>query len=178
MERRGSGLNGLKALLLGSNEYEACSLRDDDECRKQGDSKCAFKLRRKGVRLFRRGMRRYVRLRTGWKFRKRASDSKTRNAEREEISNYHPTRFRHLPPPDLLDHLPITPFQTPDFELWINELWHDFLIEPTPYLVASAITYLGFILLLGEYYEVVWVVFCFILRLFVPWDDATGLEYP
>jgi hypothetical protein len=93
----------------------------------------------------------------------------------EEVSNYYPTRFRHLPPPD---HLPILPLQTPDFELWINELWHDFLIEPTPYLVASAITYLGFILLVGQYWEVMWRVLCFVCGLFVPWDDESGFEYP
>jgi len=176
--RSARGLKGLKALLLGSSEYEACSPRDDDECRKQGNSKYAFRLRRKGVRLFKRSMRKYVRIRTGWKYRKRASDTTARNMEREEPSNYHPVRFRHLPPPDLLDHLPSIPLQTPNFEVWINGLWHDFLIEPTPYLVASAITYLGFILLLGQYYEAAWTVLCFVLRLFVPWDDGTGLEYP
>ncbi|TVY71339.1 hypothetical protein LSUE1_G004443 [Lachnellula suecica] len=146
---------------------EACSHLGDEGCHK----KLASKLRTKGEGLFKGGMRRYVRLRTGWKFRKRTSYSETRNTGRDEAYHYHPTRFRHLPPPDLLDHLPTLPIQAPDFELWINELWNDFLIEPTPYLVASAITYLGFILLLGQYYEVAWRVVYFVLRLFMPWDE-------
>lgn len=60
-----------------------------------------------------------------------------------------------------------------DFEYWITELWHDFLIEPTPYLVASAITYLGFTLLFVQYYTVMWRFFCFCVQ-FVPWDDSVG----
>lgn len=95
-----------------------------------------------------------------------------------EMESHQPTRFRHLPPPDLLDHLPSLPLQTQDFELWINGLWRDFLIEPTPYLVASALTYLGFILLVGQYYEVLWKMFRFVVSLFVPWDDESWFEYP
>ena len=64
----------------------------------------------------------------------------------------------------------------PDFELWIDELWHDFLIEPTPYLVASAILYLGGVLLLARYYEAVWWLCCFFFH-FIPYDDELSLEY-
>jgi len=135
-------------------------------------------VRERGGRLVVRGIRRYVRLRTGWRFRRRKaySHSQTRNTDMGETSNYYPSRFRHphIPPPDLLDHLPSLPLKTPDFELWINELWHDFLIEPTPYLVASTITYLGFILLVGQYWEVMWKVEWFLVKLFVPWDDESG----
>jgi len=63
--------------------------------------------------------------------------------------------------------------EIPDFELWFSELWHDFLIEPTPYLVASAIAYLGFILLLSQYNAAIWRLSFFLLR-FVPWDDDLG----
>ncbi|TVY43637.1 hypothetical protein LOCC1_G003829 [Lachnellula occidentalis] len=97
-------------------------------------------------------------LRTGGRFRRRKtySHSQTRSTDMREASNYYPSRFRHLPPPDLLDHLPSLPLKTLDLELWINELCHDFFIEPTPYLVASAIIYLGFILLVGQYWEIMW----------------------
>jgi hypothetical protein len=61
-----------------------------------------------------------------------------------------------------------------DLELWINELWHDFLIERTWYLVASTITYLGFILLFVQYYSAIWQLSYFFSR-FVPWDGDFGL---
>ena len=63
--------------------------------------------------------------------------------------------------------------ETLDFEYWISELWQDFLIEPTPYVVASAITYLGFILLLVQYYTVMWQLFRFFVH-FIPWDESVG----
>ena len=168
-------------LCRGSNESGVYLRREDENERPPNcKSRSTFKLRERGGRLVVRGIRRYVRLRTGWRFRRRTAYlySQTRNTDMEDVSNYYPSRFRHLPPPDLLDHLPTLPLQTPDFELWINELWHDFLIEPTPYLVASAITYLGFILLVGQYWEIMWKVVCFVFGLFVPWDDESGFEYP
>jgi hypothetical protein len=53
--------------------------------------------------------------------------------------------------------------------------WNDFLVEPTPYLVTSATIYLGFVLLLSQYYAAIWRLSCFLLQ-FVPWDDD-GLQY-
>jgi hypothetical protein len=58
----------------------------------------------------------------------------------------------------------------------MEELWCDFLIEPTPYLVASAMLYLGGVLILAQYYEAVWWIACFFFR-FIPWDDELGLGY-
>jgi hypothetical protein len=49
-------------------------------------------------------------------------------------------------------------------------LWNDFLIEPTPYLVASATIYLGFVLLLSQYYAAIWQLSCVLFQFF-PWDD-------
>jgi hypothetical protein len=89
-----------------------------------------------------------------------------------EYSDYQPRQFRYNPPPLTLQDLIL---ERPDFGLWINELWHDFLIEPTPYLVASAIAYLGCILLLSQYYAAIWHLSRIFLQ-FVPWDDEFGLE--
>ena len=75
-----------------------------------------------------------------------------------------------------LEYIPSLVLEIPDFEPWIDELWHDFLIEPTPYLVASAILYLGGVLLLAQYYQAVWLVCCFFFQ-FIPWDDELGLGY-
>merc|ERR1712098_811224 len=60
---------------------------------------------------------------------------------------YLPSQYRHNEISPTFGELPSITLEVPDFEPWINELWHDFLIEPTPYLVTSAISYLGFVLL-------------------------------
>jgi hypothetical protein len=91
----------------------------------------------------------------------------------DDIANYQTTQFRYNSPLTPTD-LPSFALDVPDFELWITELWNDFLIEPTPYLVASATIYLGFVLLLAQYYAAIWQVSCFLLQ-FVPWDDEFGL---
>ena len=89
-------------------------------------------------------------------------------------SNYHPVGFRYRSTTPLEDHFEsLMNLEVLDFEYWITELWQDFLIEPTPYVVASAITYLGFILLLVQYYTVMWQFFCFFVN-FVPWDENVG----
>jgi hypothetical protein len=79
--------------------------------------------------------------------------------------------FRHKPPalPTLRD-LALTPEMLPDVTIWANELWNDFLLEPTPYLVASAICYVGSVLILVQYYWALWWLACFLFRL-LPWDD-------
>jgi hypothetical protein len=80
--------------------------------------------------------------------------------------------FRHTPPvpPPTLRDLALTPEMLPDVTIWVNELWNDFLLEPTPYIVASAIWYVGGVLLLVEYYWALWWLACFLFRL-LPWDD-------
>lgn len=89
-------------------------------------------------------------------------------------AEYFPSQFRHNEILSTFDEPPSLTLEVPDFEPWINELWHDFLIEPTPYLVASAISYLGFVLLISQYYSTVWQLLCFLFR-FVPWDEDLGL---
>jgi hypothetical protein len=88
-----------------------------------------------------------------------------------EDSPNHPTHFRYFPPPDTQD-LALA-LEVPDFELWAKELSHDFLIEPTPYLVASAICYVGGVLILVQYYWALWWLVCYSFRL-LPWDDDLG----
>lgn len=152
----------------GLNGSGDCSRRADDE-------EHGYGLRHRGRKLVIKGMKRYVRIRTGWRKPERKAASNTGIVAGEDTPGCQPSRFRHLPPPDLLDHLPSLPLQTSDFEPWINELWDDFCVEPTPYLVACSMTYLCFILLIGQYFELWWRVVCFVLRLFVPWDDEDGL---
>ncbi|KAL2075607.1 hypothetical protein VTL71DRAFT_550 [Oculimacula yallundae] len=86
---------------------------------------------------------------------------------------YLPSEFRHNEASPTFDELPSITIEVPEFEPWILELWHDFLIEPTPYLVASAILYLGFVLLVSRYYSAVWQILCFFFR-FVPWEEDLG----
>jgi hypothetical protein len=69
-----------------------------------------------------------------------------------------------------LEDVPGLILEIPDFDFWIDERWHDILLEPTPYLVASAILYLGGVVILAQIFPVLcsisWFFFCFI-----PWDD-------
>lgn len=153
----------------GLNGLRGCLRRDDDvilqneQDRKEGKE-----------RLLKRGMRKYVRV--------RISGMNTRSRRRPHPhnitaytdpppnnTNYQPSQFRHINTPP---SSPIpTPFlEIPDFELWATELWHDFLIEPTRYLVASAICYLGGLLVLVQYYQLIWKVLCFVAQ-FIPMDD-------
>lgn len=89
-------------------------------------------------------------------------------------STYRPSQFRHTTPTPSPAPLPNLILEIPDLERWMIELWHDFLIEPTPYLVASAICYLGGVLVLVQYYTMIWRLLCFFLQ-FVPLDDEFGL---
>jgi len=139
----------------------------------------AYKLHTKSSRLVRRGIRKYVKLRTTntrareGRHGNPSSKTKRNNEGTTTDLNYHPSRFRHTPPSNPPE-LPRLALEIPDFELWINELWHDFLIEPTPYLVASAICYLGGVLILVQYYVLIWRLLCFFSQ-FIPWDDEFGL---
>lgn len=144
------------------------------------------RLRKTGRIWAKSAARRYVRFRiTGFRrFRDPPSNlqptpaSPTLPIHRSTYS-YAPTVFRHLhrshnlphlPTPTMNDLLALSLEVQTDFEIWIQELWRDFLLEPTPYLVASAICYLGGLLVFVQYYWIVWWVLCFLGR-FVPWDE-------
>jgi hypothetical protein len=64
--------------------------------------------------------------------------------------------------------------EIPDYELWLNELWHDFLPEPTPYLVATITCYLGGVLMLVQCYEWMWWLLYLLIQ-FIPWDENFDL---
>lgn len=86
--------------------------------------------------------------------------------------------FLHPVPTLTLIDLPTLILEIPgfDFEPWLLELWNDFLIEPTPYLVVSATSYLAFILLLTQYYDtVMWIIHLWVS--FIPYDDEWPLGY-
>ena len=148
-------------------------LRREVECEDQTRSSSRVRtIRQGGGMLVRTGMRGYVKtLTAGVRFpgRRGKRPSHTNSSEEADILNYYPANFRHCPP-STPPTLPSLALEIPDFELWLTELWNDFLIEPTPYLVASATIYLGFVLLLSQYYAVIWQISCFLFQ-FVPWDD-------
>jgi hypothetical protein len=121
--------------------------------------------------------RTYVRARLTTSRLKRASSPRASgpsSLSRNNAHNYHTTHFRYSPPPPPpnIQDLALA-LEMPDFNLWVNELWQDFLIEPTPYLVASAICYVGGVLILVQYHWAVWWLACFVFRL-LPWDDDLG----
>lgn len=58
-------------------------------------------------------------------------------------------------------------------EIWLMELWKDFLLEPTPYLVLSATLYLGLFIIFLQYYPTVLNIAYFLIQL-IPWDDDLG----
>lgn len=166
--------------MRGSRGSEDCWLQQDEHAE---PSEGPNFLRVRRTRLVRRGINNYVRIRlrgVRWRFHRQRARRKPHSSSPKigggsETSTYHPTRFRYDPPrSSLAETLPRLSLEVPDFELWMKELWDDFLIEPTPYLVASAITYLSFILLLTQYYTAIWQISCFFLQ-FVPWDDEFGL---
>ncbi len=172
IRRRGRGWRGLRERCRGLRGLGGCLRREVEYEDRIPSSSHVRTIRQCGSLLVRTGMRKYVKIRSaGVRFRgrsgKRPPHSNT--SEEADISNYYPANFRH--------HLPPTPttlpgliLEIPDFELWITELWNDFLIEPTPYLVASATIYLGFVLLLSQYYAAIWQLLCFMFQ-FIPWDD-------
>jgi hypothetical protein len=148
-------------------------LRREVECEDHTRSSSrVHTIRHGGGMLVRTGMRRYVKTRTaGVRFPGRwgKRTSHKNFPEDVDISNYYPANFRHHPP-STPSTLPSLALEIPDFELWLTELWNDFLIEPTPYLVASATIYLGFVLLLSQYYAAIWQLSCVLFQFF-PWDD-------
>jgi hypothetical protein len=162
----------LKAQCRGSRGSGDC-LRQEVECEDRDQNMtCVRTLHRVGSRLLRKGMRRYVKSRiAGVRFPGRRGKRHPYQYPSEDpgISNYGPVNFRHNPPPTP-PALPSLALEIPEIELWLIELWDDFLIEPTPYLVASATIYLGFVLLLSQYYAAIWQLSCFLFQ-FVPWDD-------
>jgi hypothetical protein len=146
-------------------------LRQDDELMPQDEQ--TVKERRE--RLVKRGMRKYVRVRTSGmniRTRRRPHPHNITTYPNTPTTNniYHPSQFRNVNTPPSAAPIPPPLLEIPDFELWAMELWHDFLIEPTPYLVASAICYLGGLLVLVQYYQLIWRVLCFVAQ-FIPMDD-------
>ena len=131
-----------------------------------------------GSRLLRKAAKKLVVIRIIWNSRRRpalkSNSALTRYDSEEPICS--PATLPYKPPPLItIQDLPDFAFELlPDFEQWIKELWADFLIEPTPYLVASAISYVGFLMLLTRYYAAIWHLSCFLLE-FMPWDDGMGL---
>jgi hypothetical protein len=167
----------LKAQCRGSRGSGDC-LRQEVECEDRVQNMtCVRTIHQGGGRLVRKGMRRYVKTRiAGVRFSGcRGKQPSHPNPSGElGIWNYCPANFRHNPP-STPPTLPSLALEISDFEFWITELWNDFLVEPTPYLVASATIYLGFVLLLSQYYGAIWRLSCFLFQ-FVPWDDD-GLQY-
>lgn len=122
----------------------------------------------------RRAARTYVHARMTASRFTRASSPRTRIPASPSLNiapDYYTTNFRYTTPPNIQD-LTLA-LEVPNFGLWVNELWHDFLVEPTPYLVASAICYVGGVLVLVQYYWAIWWLACFVFRL-LPWDDDLG----
>lgn len=52
---------------------------------------------------------------------------------------------------------------------WMPQIWHDFLANPVPVLVALGLVYLACILLLTQYWGPVWKVVGFFKDV-LPWD--------
>ncbi len=154
--------------------------QEDEEYIPTKRDKTNSELRSAGLksRVARAGFRRYARLQThGLRHKSRRRQKPqvgnlSRTASLTAPASYFLSQFRHDPPHRNLSILPLE-LEIPDFELWITELWNDFLIEPTPYLVTSAIIYLGFILFVSRYYSLIWWGVCFFGN-FVPWDDDGG----
>jgi hypothetical protein len=152
-------------------EFGDCSHLEDEGYIEEMD----LELNGRGRRLLKGGLRRYVRVRIlSERLRRRKGESHSKDSRLSigvEAPAYCPTAFRLQSPSPREDQFAsLITLEIPDFELWINELWHDFLTEPTPYLVASAILYLGFILILVQYHTAMWQIACFFMR-FIPWDD-------
>jgi hypothetical protein len=134
--------------------------------------------------VFRKGMKKYVRMRTrSVRFRKQTGTSMphsrdfTPNMLHREASAIAPSIRYPVPTLTLID-LPTLILEIPDFDFepWLLELWNDFLIEPTPYLVVSAMIYIGLLLLVSHYYDALWRVIS-LWFYFLPWDDEWVLGY-
>ncbi|KAF7881736.1 uncharacterized protein EAF02_006424 [Botrytis sinoallii] len=80
----------------------------------------------------------------------------------------HPSR------PRLRDvYRPVHLAEASEMEIWLIDLWKDFLLEPTPYLVLSATLYLGLFIILLQYYPTILNIAYFLIQL-IPWDDDFG----
>lgn len=176
---RYKGLKGLEGFL-----------RQGDEG-KEGSS-IVTKARRRGLNFIKSGLRKYVRIRqTIVKIKYRRDRKKERSRQRPPyfrrpstgLPSYRPWNFRHkhpytpclhqsqscqsTPQDDVLE----SPGEASELETWMMELWHDFLIEPTPYLVASAMVYLGAIVIFIQYYLLIWRIICFSFKFIPGWDE-------
>ena len=151
-----------------------CWHQDDDQ--EMGRESKLDGLRRRGKGLLRRSAMRHVRARIT---RTKRPHRKASNIDPGSVdmgsSSKPPLSFRYEKPRLPLEELPTLALEIPDFELWINEFWNEFLIEPTPYLAVSAMLYLGGILLLAHYHEAVWRLWGLFFY-FIPWDDEHSLR--
>lgn len=163
--------------MRGSRGSGDC-LHPDDECFSEEQKELMnTECQGRGKRLIKVGMRKYVKLQNSrfmWKLRGRKEQDMHRTISILDPVEHTSTQFRYdnrtARHNEFIDEV----LKVPDFELWIIELWHDFLIEPTPYLVASAISYLGFVLFMSRYYGIIWWLACFLFQ-FVPWEEELGL---
>jgi hypothetical protein len=157
-------LRGLKGL-------ENCSrLEDKSTCQRGGryEGKCG--------KIIREGLGYYVRLRTSRKCsRRRSITQKDPRGIRPERTEPRPMHFRYDIPVSPSIDFPTIPSET-ELEHWFLDLYYDFLIEPTPYLVSGLLLYLGFILLFFNYYFIIWRLLCFFFQ-FLPWDEGDDWDF-
>ena len=184
MARRGKGWRGWKGRWRGSRELGVCWDRRVECSRDDQNQEDINRKRGFGRRLLEKGIKRYVKIRiaTG---RQHKTPSRQSSPRRNlptpfpsKKGTYRPSHFRHTTPSNpstsaSLSFNPILPLEIPDFEPWLLALWHDFLIEPTPYLVLGCMLYLGGVLLVAQYYALIWSFVRFLVR-FVPWDEEFG----
>lgn len=181
--RRGGGWRSWRGPFKESKGLGDCWRRGDDNI--SNTKREEYQDCNKGRDFVRKGIRKCVKLGIRIRYRKLARGPLDRDFSSPSDSSksasqncyYKRMRIRQYSdpaspqPPDPLTSILALSITPSDFELFLTELWRDFLIEPTPYLVASALCYLGLILLLGRYYELVWRFCLFLAWVFVPLDD-------
>jgi hypothetical protein len=171
---RERGWTSWKGRFRGSSGLEAC-LRQADERTwrpRSHQTTCAVV-----HRVLRKGAAKYVRLRTRFS-RRRRTIQEAESSQQSSACYRSPTKFRTRRPPrsshvegPLTSLLALTILPS-EFEQFLAELWKDFLIEPIPYLIAWALCYLGFVLLLGRYYMLIWRTTSLAAWILLPLDDA------
>lgn len=196
MWKRENGSKGLKARCKELKESGGFWRRNDEKS-EHDDTTKRMKTRRLGVRTIEKGLRGYVQIR-----QKVAVLCHTESLEKRARFTTHeisPTTLITRNPTPRRCHSKPTKFHTvsrphhqyhsrprfrdvyrptcipaaSEMEIWMVELWKDFLLEPTPYLVISATFYLGLFLISLQYYPTIWNIAYFLIQ-FIPWDDDFG----
>jgi len=190
MVTRERGWRGLKARWRGLRGSEVCWRRESEIILLGGTPNNANHILEHKETLFRRGVKRYLRILHKGRFCKRGgtpvphhsayiTTGTTIEVSTEHYTLHTPATTLRYPTPTLtFIDLPTLILEIPDFDFepWLMELWNDFLNEPTPYLVASAMLYLGGLLLVSHYHGTIW----WVIRLWfylLPWDDEWPLGY-